>query len=1097
MAVDLKRVFLELDLEEAKCFRASELIQRMAEADAAQCLPMVLDRLVNFPSSHALGIHVLHELLRIHPFVLVHGVGPATVYDMFSPGTDDNAGAAFLHSLLSFKDSQGMTARPETEKLQKLLLRRAKQQDLRRVPASPLRAWLCQIWLDVLSAQPDLQLMAECCARWVADSRAPLPEKLPCLGIVGRELDRRGRPEGDIWLAGLLLEQVCRDPTGHSPDLQHMLWPLGSALGSAALKPLLSDMAQERGRLVTLWSCLVLWSPQAPPMDCSIPQWPLGVPPPIHALLLAVFEALSQLPAADELCCTCLLVLVMVVGSGGPGNVVATSAADLLCLLHCDGPKLPADTWRRVATVLESILPRPSSKLAELVTRIHGELVRSDVPAHGNLLRGGGIVGGSASEVPNGGGWQKPYSTNRAAHHDPIACGHAEAGSVCSMMPTDAGCIGQRAMTSPDLWTSDCSGSTRPDGSAGRQVAATRFTEVPRGTAAIHTGPGETSCLGGMSNPSGAAGCESHIGIGGTTYPRGSEGPALGYPVGGSGGAAPYRAMGLECSTGSGAVNAAGRPSEGLQVARPSVPMHAPVPADHFSPFGPPDPSASVAPSAFAPFVDPLRPHGQVGAEDLGGATRLHGQLGVGGLMGLTAPTSACGPTGMLYPPSICGPLGPGGGSPDPGGLVGHGGLTGLGGEQNSSIAPRSVMGPEGIMGLDSTVLANGGSWGTACPAGPTSGPSFNQHFGAMPTVPICASGATLPPVVDGIPVAYFGVRVGLQNTNNTCYMNTFIQALFNTSSFLRRVFTFALTLKKKPSKVDEEDFEFGVRLVEILQKQMAKMALTRHSHTDIWELLQVFPDVYRSGEQQDVTETIRFVFDKLGSFEQPLVREVFAGELSELVQCQVCGTIRRKPETFSDLVLSVPKEADVTASQVMPTIQQLMNERLKVENLDEDNLLFCEACQANQRARKWCEIVSPPAHLCLCLNRFTFDVNTMGFTKEKTPVCVDGLLQIGPFTYELYMAIVHTGVDASSGHYYAIGRRSEATDGPNDWVTMDDSQVKPADMSVLTGRAVTKKNDNPYALFYRCQQAPPTPSLLVPQKLAKLVEKEDSARGE
>ena len=51
-----------------------------------------------------------------------------------------------------------------------------------------------------------------------------------------------------------------------------------------------------------------------------------------------------------------------------------------------------------------------------------------------------------------------------------------------------------------------------------------------------------------------------------------------------------------------------------------------------------------------------------------------------------------------------------------------------------------------------------------------------------------------------------------------------------------------------------------------------------------IREILQAFPPDYRSGEQQDVTETIRFVFDKLGGGDEALLREVFAGQLQEKI---------------------------------------------------------------------------------------------------------------------------------------------------------------------------------------------------------------------
>jgi len=340
--------------------------------------------------------------------------------------------------------------------------------------------------------------------------------------------------------------------------------------------------------------------------------------------------------------------------------------------------------------------------------------------------------------------------------------------------------------------------------------------------------------------------------------------------------------------------------------------------------------------------------------------------------------------------------------------------------------------------------------------------------------------------------------HVGLQNTNNTCYMNSFIQGLFMTNHFIHRIYTFKLRLKKNPSVIDREDFELGYKIVELMQRQIARMSVTKHKHTDIWEMLQGLPPDYRSGEQQDVTETIRFVFDKLGSFEQPLIREAFAGELTEKMQCQVCKNIKSRPETFSDIVLSVPKDSEVKASGQIPTMQVLLDQRLKFELMEETEPVHCDKCDKKQRTGKWCEIVSPPAHLCVCLNRFSFDISTYSMIKEKTPVKVDGTVQIGPFTYQLYFVIIHTGKDATSGHYYAMGQRSEEGPGQGEWQIMDDSQIKPADMSLLTGIQSEKlKDDNPYVLFYRCTQAPQTPLLRMPKVLCKEMRKEQEARQE
>ena len=142
----------------------------------------------------------------------------------------------------------------------------------------------------------------------------------------------------------------------------------------------------------------------------------------------------------------------------------------------------------------------------------------------------------------------------------------------------------------------------------------------------------------------------------------------------------------------------------------------------------------------------------------------------------------------------------------------------------------------------------------------------------------------------------------------------------------------------------------------------------------------------------------------------------------------------------------------------------------------------------------KWSEITQPPPHLCLCLNRFTFNMQTYDFTNEKTPMKIDEGLWIGSYEYELYHTIIHTGKDASSGHYYAMGRRSEPTvSGDCAFYTMDDSQIKEADVSLLAGNPPEKLlDDNTYVLFLRCKQAPPTPEFRIPLPLVEYVKKED-----
>mmetsp|Transcript_84739 Transcript_84739/g.265086 ORF Transcript_84739/g.265086 Transcript_84739/m.265086 type:complete len:833 (+) Transcript_84739:55-2553(+) len=810
---ELRRVFLELGPEERRQFRAAELLQQSTASDAADCISFILDRLVNFASAQSLGLYALYTLLRLHTAVVIQNLTSSRVYDLFNPNADERPPAMFLHAFVCCKESQGLSAAEEGTKFQRLLLRRSKQPDLRRLAATPARAWLSRIWQDAPSTCPDARLIAGCCARWIGDTNACLDDKLPCLELMRRERERRGLPEGDAWTVSVVLEQVCRDPMGHSPDLQHLLWPLGGMLTPSLLKPLLHNLAQDHSRLVTLWVCLCLWSPQPQPQGCGTAAWSQGALPPAHTLVRALLAAFSQLANSSSLCRTCLLTLAAIASSGG--GEVAAAAPELLLMLHRDGPPLPADVWLPVVPMLEGVLAGQSAAAVELLARFQ------------------------------------------------------------------------------------------------------RAAGVPQ-----------------------------------------------------------------------------------------------PLPA------GPPTPAYPAA-ELMVPFTTPP-------------------------------------PVAMLqHQPPQCG-------FPAAGAFATANGVHATAAPDGGGLVPPAAFGP--------------GDFSTAPPA-VGGGPKLDEGNGVL--------------------VEYVPPRVGLQNANETCYMNSFIQSLFLTNRFVWRIFSFELHLKKNPSKVDKEDFETGLKITSMLQKQIAKMALTRYKHTDILELLKVFPEIYRSGEQQDVTETIRFVFDMLGGYEQPLIREVFAGELSEKTVCQVCGTVKSRPETFSDLVLPVPKENEVMRTGAMPTTQALLDERLKFEYLDEDNLVFCESCQQSRRVGKWCEIVSPPAHLCICLSRFAYDPEQGATAKEKTPVQINGTLQIGPFTYELYHVIIHTGKTATSGHYYAIGKRSEPTpDNANHWVTMDDSQIKDADMSLLTGGFSEKqKDDNPYVLFYRCQQAPPTPPMRVPVGLHSTVSQEEANR--
>lgn len=324
----------------------------------------------------------------------------------------------------------------------------------------------------------------------------------------------------------------------------------------------------------------------------------------------------------------------------------------------------------------------------------------------------------------------------------------------------------------------------------------------------------------------------------------------------------------------------------------------------------------------------------------------------------------------------------------------------------------------------------------------------------------------------------------GIQNFNNTCYLSSFLQALFLTDGFLALIFGFNL---QKLGKTDEADFVQGAKVLSGLQLVFTRLLKTHHAFIEISECIRSLPASYRSGEQQDVTESGRWLFEQLGGTEQALVKSVFGGEMIHKTKCSGCNNVTERKEVFTDLCVSVPKQAEVLGKKKV-TVQSLIKKMLKPESLDGDNKYSCETCGKKQAASRWIELTQLPNHLMLVVHRFSFDVATCDFKKETTPVHTDaGTVDLVGTVYELYASILHYGESAMKGHYVTLGKRSGlAKDRSQKWALLDDSNVtlmdEPEAVERMTG--LYKPTDSAYVMFFRSTQAPTAPSLKIPKNL-------------
>ncbi|ORM42229.1 Ubiquitin carboxyl-terminal hydrolase 25 [Babesia sp. Xinjiang] len=311
-------------------------------------------------------------------------------------------------------------------------------------------------------------------------------------------------------------------------------------------------------------------------------------------------------------------------------------------------------------------------------------------------------------------------------------------------------------------------------------------------------------------------------------------------------------------------------------------------------------------------------------------------------------------------------------------------------------------------------------------------------------------------------PVEYDSTAVlaqprGLRNLGNTCYYNSVLQALFHTRSLVYGLF-------------ELYDSNEHVTVYQRIFRKLMKRGKRTFDPRAGYKLLP--PSFTRGSEQQDVTETLGHIMESLDP-SLGLWRRVFAGMVVRRVKCSTCGNLSDNREVVMDFTFPL---------NGLLSIQGMFDDYCQMETLCGGNRYFCNRCDGYSRAEMWNVIASPPAHLMVVLSRHLWrsDSDSQGYTSGASKlldhVFVDDRLRICEFDYTLYGSIFHSGRDTSSGHYYFVGRDSEA---PSRWHICDDSRVTEVTETAVNDISQNPKNsDVPYVVFYRCTQAPLTPAL-------------------
>lgn len=329
----------------------------------------------------------------------------------------------------------------------------------------------------------------------------------------------------------------------------------------------------------------------------------------------------------------------------------------------------------------------------------------------------------------------------------------------------------------------------------------------------------------------------------------------------------------------------------------------------------------------------------------------------------------------------------------------------------------------------------------------------------------------------------------GLRNLGNTCYMNSILQCLCNTSTmaeyFNNNYYMEDINRSNILGHKGEVAEEFGV-IMKALWAGLYKCISPRDFKITIGKI----NDQFASYDQQDSQELLLFLMDGLHedlnkadnrkrykeeendhlddvaaadlawskhkALNESIIVALFQGQFKSTVQCLTCHRKSRTFETF--MYLSLP-----LASTSKCSLQDCLRLFSKEERLTDNNKVFCRHCKAHRDSTKKLEIWKVPPILLVHLKRFSYE----GRWKQKLQTSVDFPLDsldlcqyvIGPKQnlkkYSLYGVSNHYG-GLDGGHYTAYCKNALK----QRWFKFDDHEVSELSTSSVKSSAA-------YILFY------------------------------
>lgn len=250
--------------------------------------------------------------------------------------------------------------------------------------------------------------------------------------------------------------------------------------------------------------------------------------------------------------------------------------------------------------------------------------------------------------------------------------------------------------------------------------------------------------------------------------------------------------------------------------------------------------------------------------------------------------------------------------------------------------------------------------------------------------------------------------------------------------------------------------------------------------HHDAYEFMMKILDIYHlilsRNVKYKINENVTNESDKylLESYKQwseyhknrhSIILDIFYFQQLTKIKCLNPVCTREASKYDSSMGFQLPIDNVLSGAQ----LYQCFDNYCQMEELSDNNLLYCETCLTKQKAQIMKYIWTLPNILIICLGRFKYQLTMYGYQLNKMGTYIDfpisnldlskyvhPLSNTDRLKYNLFATINHIG-DLNAGHYYA----QSYSDLHNKWYRYDDVNVSEINLDKVV-------NSDAYILFYK-----------------------------